>query len=385
MTRFLLFSDSKIAANIRANILCYDDNSCDTLLALEHPDFPGNKEFHYTMKSDRNVTGFKIKGYSIETFNPIGTWFEFDLQENNINYIQQHNNRVDAALIEGDTINTWLLLNSSLSKFSLVKTRIRYWSIINTIFDEFSIQAELPDTLVIQGIKSEGKTGFVDFTGFMNGNQKECKLIIGIDDVLRVKFNYSNYKLLFYDLSDPYYDINHKVRNEQYDDAFKQTLYTSIIDHQQKFGFFDGLEKVTKEYKSFNYKRDRNPWGFFSDWLDKHWWDYGYNKGLIFRNTLILFMAFYLLNLFWYRNLSRKVYAIEEFVVNDRSPDKNSLRAIGRYALYTLFYTGYIFFGLKLDYDLLKLRHLGYASYIVLQFVTGIICLAYLANYIISR
>jgi hypothetical protein len=53
-------------------------------------------------------------------------------------------------------------------------------------------------------------------------------------------------------------------------------------------------------------------------------------------------------------------------------------------AIYCLIYTSYLFWGLKLDFGKLKLANIPRAMLVIFQYLIGIICLAYLANYIIS-
>jgi hypothetical protein len=48
-------------------------------------------------------------------------------------------------------------------------------------------------------------------------------------------------------------------------------------------------------------------------------------------------------------------------------------------------YTTFVFWGLKLDLKELEIKKPLYMTILIGQYITGLVCLAYIANYIISK
>ena len=127
------------------------------------------------------------------------------------------------------------------------------------------------------------------------------------------------------------------------------------------------------------------------NWIDKNWWGYGYDKERIVWNTILIYLLLSLINTFWLKYLTTNVYTnqkIEELWVSRQS--KNMVNKMFNSFWFSLFYTALIFFGLKFDLDKLKYKEnlIGWKKLNLLYFFTiylgGFVCLAYLANYIIT-
>lgn len=194
-------------------------------------------------------------------------------------------------------------------------------------------------------------------------------------DIEKFKLNYKYFKL-------------RKVNNTNMmrsDAQFQQNLIT-IRDMQKKYGYLEGLEKIEKEITEFKYVSHGHR---ILNWIDKHWWDYGYNKGLIFRNSLFLMFFFFVFNFVFYKSLTQLTYKIEEFTKKEayikRKYLNDSFRRHFFRTIYIFLYTGFVFWGLRLDVSKIKFDSTLLALYIIIQYLVGIICLAYLANYIISK
>ncbi|MEP7170581.1 MAG: hypothetical protein ABI855_14520, partial [Bacteroidota bacterium] len=92
----------------------------------------------------------------------------------------------------------------------------------------------------------------------------------------------------------------------------------------------------------------------------------------IFRNSGIFILLFTFLTMIFYKKL-QSAYAIN-------NADTNYGRFVNSFI-----YTNIIFWALRVDVKEMKFRdHLAAASYIMLMYVTGIICLAYMVNYVIQ-
>ena len=80
-------------------------------------------------------------------------------------------------------------------------------------------------------------------------------------------------------------------------------------------------------------------------------------------------------------------YVMKEFVeiYQDVIPGKRGIAKLLYYAVYCFLYTGFVFWGVKLSIDKLKIKNVYLAVWIIFQYSAGVICLAYLANYIITK
>lgn len=124
----------------------------------------------------------------------------------------------------------------------------------------------------------------------------------------------------------------------------------------------------------------------FYIWIQEKWWNFGYNKEYIFKNTLFLFYAFFLINIFLFKNLIRYIYPIENIYTEfNHSHDLGIVRRILYRLWLCLVYTFIIFFGLKLEVPKLNLKKVGLAIYVSLMYLTGLICNGFLLSYIFNK
>ena len=150
---------------------------------------------------------------------------------------------------------------------------------------------------------------------------------------------------------------------------------------------------VPEEKKKYDIQRLRLIDDYENNWLSgfiaKNWNNYGYDKSLIFRNAIILMLFFYLINLMFYRKLLFNGYVIEEFSAADYKLSSNGKLPWWKIAvlrgIYCFFYTCFIFWGLKLSVEKIKVTNLALSAWILLQYIVGIICLGYIANIIITK
>lgn len=165
-------------------------------------------------------------------------------------------------------------------------------------------------------------------------------------------------------------------------------MYSDVLEIQKKYGYDKGYQKADKEFIQLKYESD-GWFGYLLNWINKNWWDYGYGKHLIFRNSLILFVFAFIGNLLSYRKIINETYKIDKVTEADIADQRrfinSPIKRAFRRAAYCLLFTCYIFWGWKLEFDRLKVESLRLAGWIILQYLIGIICLAYLAGYIISK
>ena len=128
------------------------------------------------------------------------------------------------------------------------------------------------------------------------------------------------------------------------------------------------------------------------------WWDYGYQKEKIFFWIAWLVLVFTLVNSILFRYMNEKVYKIENVYstwVPSNSKSSNTkqievksagLKIVSAFNDFfaSFFYTSLIFFGLRLNVDKINFSNPLGVFYLFIQYALGLICLAYLTNFIIG-
>ncbi len=177
------------------------------------------------------------------------------------------------------------------------------------------------------------------------------------------------------------------------------SVYERLLKRFNYLGYKESYQALDKEYQEF--KRTQNPYlesiyerylGYFFNWLNKNWNDYGYAKDRIWRHTTMFLVIFIFLNWSIFSWLVLNVYSIP-------SIDKAMFRG-ERYTKmeyyswpmwtkllfnfkYAVYYTILIFFGLRMTIENINFRNWGVVI-IFIEYVIGLICLGYLANFVIS-
>ena len=94
-------------------------------------------------------------------------------------------------------------------------------------------------------------------------------------------------------------------------------------------------------------------------------------------NTFYIFVVLCIVNFLFLKYLF-KGYSIE--IVNQYRKKYSFHHDV----ICSVFYTGFIFFGLKMSTDKFNLKHWGSVLLVVFQFTVGLVCLAFLFNSIIN-
>ena len=214
----------------------------------------------------------------------------------------------------------------------------------------------------------------------INKNYNVCEINLINSDIEKIKFRYKRFKLYLPDTLD--IDV-------------KRNIYEQVLKKQNEEGYLQSYEILDKEYKRFVYIESHKYSlfiGYLLDYINLIWWDYGYSKILILRNTLILFLLFSFINSFVLKRMIINVYRIPkfEFYISELN-HKLSLYSISQKLFLSMYYTGIIFFGVKIDLKALRFieNSKGWKVLNLIYFFTiycaGFICLGYLANYILSQ
>jgi len=181
-------------------------------------------------------------------------------------------------------------------------------------------------------------------------------------DVSKFHIDYAHFKLLFYDPQ--------TMKSIPKDERI--ALYEQVLKNFKDRGQKDSYEILDKEYQGYK-------WGtcqWYTKWfglIDRWWWDYGYEKWWVFLWTIGFLSLFTLITFSKLEKLQNGVYTIEIVSLNSK-------RRLWQSFLYTVS----IFFPLSLKRKNIKSAGKGLV-YIVVVYLAGLLCVAYIANFVIQK
>jgi hypothetical protein len=336
------------------------------------------------------------------------------VKENTINLTESHISylnidRYYSVYLSQDTIDLLVISNRKLfepnkadpdEKNILISNSIidTYKLRVNTIQDMGLLSVTFGQLVIMDDIKLTGKPEWTDVIlpdtlhllnvdlsqlqeplNLMSCKPKSesarCQVFFKGVDLSKMLLLYRNFKVYF-----------PKYLKLSFDEkAFQYQQMLTIFEERNSLLNYEALDK---DYQEFKYL-ERGIWGgSVLNWIDKNWWDYGYNKFLVIRGSIIINFIFFLVNLTLFSTLLRDGYTMQKFVSIDQSLKKKyAKRRVIMHLFripYVFIYTGYIFWGLKLDIDKVHIHKIWLFSYVLFQYLAGIVCLAYIANLIVN-
>lgn len=234
---------------------------------------------------------------------------------------------------------------------------------------------------------SFGPSGKLDLTG-LRRYQVDAPVTIVFhsanDEPGHLTFDYVEFQLMFANGFSP---------------REKERLYQSLLDQQKRDGFISGYEKLDKEYRHF-LATEKGDWmTAIFDRINSWWWDYGYDRAKIFRHSCWIFLICLAINFFIFNKLIRVYFPnnLREFLTAAKARNARRMQAAGKpvnkvdlrlamdMIVIRFVYTAFIFWGIKVDFKELRLEKKRYFLLITAEYVAGVICLAYIAGFVISR
>lgn len=218
-------------------------------------------------------------------------------------------------------------------------------------------QVTLPDTLNLENVKTEKE---IDFTAaFLDSTKNICFVNLVRSDISKIRINYTDFRLFFY---------GDAKANEI------TSVYQKLLKKFKDDGFEDSYEKLDIEFQKYKYKISGQ---WFRSWLQEWWWNFGYNKEYIFKNSFCLLLLFFVINIligakFGYNFLIKEVYEvenIEEEVVRLQTKYANKkIKLFFSWLPMIFVYTCMLFFILNLNIKHLRYRHKYALAYILCVF-----------------
>jgi hypothetical protein len=240
-------------------------------------------------------------------------------------------------------------------------------------------KATLPDTLNFSGnpkINNEIDLSAANLTEISHNDSLKGKsykkhyIFLYKTDISKFHFDYTHFKLLF---TDPTTGLEIPVDE-------KEAMYEQALKNFQDRGQQVSYKLLDVEYQNFLWERS----GFkMIGWVPRLWWNYGYDKQNVFYWTAFLLALFTFINFFLLNYLNDNVYEVE----NIPKPviTKFTLRDIASRAWYGFIYTVSIFFRVSLDVTKIKYHKIGGTILVLIIYLLGLVCLAYMANFVLQR
>ncbi|MCR8557744.1 hypothetical protein KXD93_08835 [Mucilaginibacter sp. BJC16-A38] len=192
-------------------------------------------------------------------------------------------------------------------------------------------------------------------------------------DLSKFDFDYSHFEFAPFDVR------SYKDQNEWYSDVV--SIYNSIIASQTRLNNIQGIKASTIALNEF---QDYYTW-YARPFIGlKVWWnDYGFDKGKAVTSSLLILGIFFFVNLL-FMDLFLDQYDVAG-VKNAWEITATVKFKHSRYLILSLMYTSIIFYGIKLDFAQLKTKRLDVTICLLIEYISGLIAIAYIANLIISK
>ncbi len=286
-------------------------------------------------------------------------------------------NRISMDIIFMDSTHSRIIFVDSINNASFSKCKfpimVDFSDTYLSGYFKFN-SGTLPDTFNFTNANFSNLKNDIDLTflelkdskkrwNLVNPNNKHlCTIKLDGADASKFRLRYENFQLLF---------------NPDATFETKSYIYEELLNRSKKEGMSNSYKKLMIEYKQLQYNN-------FMNFVQKHWWNYGFDKQLIFRNTLIILLFLTMINWMVFEYLLSEVYPINNFterfnIISQHYPNNQ---------LYVLplafFYTCVIFFGFKLDLASIKLKNYWAVLYIFFVYSIGLFCVAYMASVILK-
>ncbi|WP_439697462.1 hypothetical protein ACFGVS_03405 [Mucilaginibacter sp. AW1-7] len=238
--------------------------------------------------------------------------------------------------------------------------------------DTTEIICDRAETIIFNQVKFKSPNGSVKLTNASPG----ATLLLRKVDFSKVDFDYSHFHYV------PYAANAYKDQNEWYSDVVN--IYQSIIASQTRLNNIEGIKASSIALAMFE---DNNNWNARALIGVKIWWNnYGFEKGKVIASSLIVFCLFIVVNLLFMATfLEHYDVADIKKAWADTAAINNKTVKYGRRFILSALYTGIIFYGIKLDFDKMKTKRLDVVICLFVEFISGLIAIAYIASLIIVK
>lgn len=305
------------------------------------------------------------------------------LTDSKINSLNLQNDVIQNVVITNCVIDTLLLDRSDIRNLVIKSGSIGFLSLtechkIRSLVMGDSITLGTIDLSDFRAPK-EGDV-FVKISSPLKTVQaKDARLVVDSkSDFNELDIDYHNFALCF----DP----------ATYGNAdASRTLYSRLLKKFEESGQSDNYLRLYKQKRFFeaSLNPDSTLWSkastgvlfFFTYTLPDWWWGFGFEKQKIIRNTLILFLTFFLFGFFAFE----KLWAEYPMVENERLLKKYRAKNFPARIYVPLIGIAILFFGIEFKITRLNFLSWWRTTSVLLIYGLGLFCLAFIANLIITK
>jgi hypothetical protein len=226
-------------------------------------------------------------------------------------------------------------------------------------------RSKLPDTIsfITNRLYQDTYVNLDLTTADLSGREEKPILVSFKNfDISKVKFDYKHFKLLFSDT----------ISQDE-----KESLYEALLNNFRSRGQLESYQLADIDYRTVKLREHWYTHPLI--WLNLSWWNYGYSKSYIFLWTALFLLIFTPVT---YKKLG---YLNDEVYTMANIPKVNDIHRKADLWWYSFIYTTSIFFKITLKMENLKFTDKRWTAYIILVYTLGVVCLAYMANFVLQK
>jgi uncharacterized protein YjbI with pentapeptide repeats len=355
-----------------------------------------DKDVLITLGKTSTVTAINIDLKKVRSL-VIKSYYRYRLNINRRNL----NDKVSAHTIQFRNANLQYLslVNSKIDNVIFYNSDIKYIDFTDAfVRDRFCFHkssldsADLKGSLLPMEITMDSldlnRASKINFKQVLPPKENDGVTTFGRERTLRI----SNTDLDKLDL--PYDRFNFHIHPDQHI-RNKIWVYEKLLKHLKEEGLDNNYEYYKSQYgdhiDNFNHRKITNELNIF-------WWNKGHNKSRTVKISIWVFLLLVVVNLIIFKQL-KQVYYPDTFYNYFCLVDKHKKIAMCRgdfsrrdRSMYhfkrltgVFIYTAFLFWGWRLDIHDLKIKKPAILIYILLQYVLGLLFLAYIINWIVVK
>lgn len=166
----------------------------------------------------------------------------------------------------------------------------------------------------------------------------------------------------------------------------RNIVYKQLLFNLSNKGYKTLYKTIDLQYREFENKNYNGVLKRLASYVNKIWWNYGYDKERIFLISIILIIVFSInifLKLDHYVNVVYKIDSLSKKLKSNNQIESKLEKLIANYGV-ALLYTIFLFFNLKLSLDKISFEKYRYGLFILLIFSIGLICTAFIVNLVVA-
>lgn len=312
-----------------------------------------------------------------------GNILDIQLDNSTIHILDLQSSTIQNVIITGCNIDTLKLDRSVIKNLVIRSGKIKYISFkechnVTSLIIDDQVQISslaLPDFRPPNDGNVFVKIGCSSFIG---GSSEVQLLADSKTDFERIDLDYHNFYLQYLDeenknTPDAVRSLYHRVL-KKFDENGQSDNYLRLFRHKRQY------EASLDPTNTFFHIVTRKVNFFISYTLPDWWWGFGFEKRKIIRNTLFLFAGCLFVGILFF-----KKFLIEYPIIEDET--LISTYHANRLGKIFIPFIGIsmLFFGIEFKVNKLKFQNKGISFLIIGIYLLGLICLAFIANLIITK